>query len=263
MPKIVNKGWSKSQIYNLLEDKVNEFNQTSFIELDPISVPHLFTKKEDIEIAGFFAASFAWGQRTTIINKSKELMNLMEMQPHDFVLNHSDKDLKSLLKFKHRTFNSDDLLFFIESLKNIYNNGGLEKSFSTKKTAKEAIDNFRNTFLKTEHLKRSEKHISSPAGGSAAKRLNMFLRWMVRKDKNGVDFGIWKNIKPSELMCPLDVHSGNIARRLGLLNSQLNNWKSVEELTNNLKKLDKNDPVKYDFALFGLGVNDKEKVWKT
>lgn len=262
MLKKVNKGWSKSQIYNLLESKVNEFNQTSFIELDPISVPHLFTKKEDIEISGFFAASFAWGQRTTIINKSKELMQLMEMQPHDFVLNYSDKDLKTLLKFKHRTFNSDDLLFFMQSLNNIYNNGGLEKTFSTKKTAKEAIDNFRTIFLKTEHLKRSEKHISSPSSGSAAKRLNMFLRWMVRKDRNGVDFGIWKNIKPSELMCPLDVHSGNVARKLGLLNSPQNNWKSVEELTDNLKKFDKNDPIKYDFALFGLGVTDKEKVWK-
>jgi len=262
MLKIVNKAWSKSQIYNLLESKVNEFNQTSFIELDPISVPHLFTKKEDIEIAGFFAASFAWGQRTTIINKSKELMNLMDMQPHDFIINHSDKDLKTLLKFKHRTFNNDDLLFFIQSLKNIYNTGGLEKAFNTKKTTKEAIDNFRTTFFKTEHLKRSEKHVSSPTQGSAAKRLNMFLRWMVRKDENGVDFGIWKNIKAAELMCPLDVHSGNVARKLGLLNSQANNWKSVEELTNNLKRFDKSDPVKYDFALFGLGVNDKEKLWK-
>src|SRR6188472_3798061 len=229
-----------------LDSKVKEYNKPSFIKDDPISVPHLFTKKQDIEIAGFFAAVFAWGNRTTIIGKSKELMQRMDNSPYPFIKDHSAKDLKKLKGFKHRTFNEDDLYYFIEFLHQHYSkHDSLEFAF------------FPISDLDTEHLKRTEKHISSPLQKSTCKRLNMFLRWMVRTDNKGVDFGLWKNISPSKLICPIDVHVARVSKKLGLLKRKQVDWLAAIELTDALRKLDKNDPVKYDFALFNLGVIEK------
>ncbi|CAG0981970.1 hypothetical protein FLAV_01818 [Flavobacteriales bacterium] len=246
---------NEQDLYQLLEDKYDQYNRKRFIETDPISVPHLFSKKEDIEIAGFFAATLAWGQRSTIIKNTKKLMQYMDMTPYDFILNHSKPELKPFQKFVHRTFNAQDTLFFIHSLKNIYtHHKGLENAFSlTNGSIPEKINHFRNLFLIKKLESRTAKHISNPLIGSAAKRINMYLRWMVRNDKRGVDFGLWKKIKPSELFCPLDVHSGRVARKLGLLHTKQNNWKAVEELTLKLKTFHPNDPIRYDFALFGLG----------
>jgi uncharacterized protein (TIGR02757 family) len=253
---VMKKG-KREELLHLLNEKVNLYNQPSFIPNDPICIPHLFAKQQDIEIAGFFAAIFAWGSRTTIINKSKELMQLMNMQPHTFVLHHSAKELKRLMNFKHRTFTADDLLYFIEFLKQHYtNHDSLETAFFPNKemSVEEGLHQFRNTFFMYEHLKRTEKHISSPIQQSTCKRLNMFLRWMVRNDNKGVDFGIWKNISPAQLICPLDVHVSRVARQLGLLQRKQNDWEAALELTANLCTLDKHDPVKYDFALFSIGV---------
>ena len=247
-----------------LNKKVDEYDQPFFIEADPICIPHLFSKKQDIEIAGFFAAIFAWGNRTTIINKSKELMQMMDNAPHEFCLNHSDRDLKKLLTFKHRTFNPTDLYYFIEFFKFHYGtNSSLETAFtrSMKKrdaTVENALNGFYNYFFSLEHVpKRTLKHIASPAKKATCKRLCMYLRWMVRQDKNGVDFGIWKNISPSQLIVPLDVHVARVARHFKLLNRQATDWQAALELTDAIKKLDKNDPAKYDFALFALGVLEK------
>jgi len=237
-----------------LEEKVRQYNQSYFIKEDPISVPHLFSRKEDIEIAGFLAATIAWGNRKTIIKNARELLRMMDDAPFDFITGFSENDLKPFLPFVHRTFNGDDCICFLHALKNIYlNHSGLESAFSGN-DVKHAIINFRDVFFETPHLKRTEKHVANPDKKSSAKRINMFLRWMVRDDGRGVDFGIWKNLKPSMLMCPLDVHSGNVSRKLGLLARKQNDWQAVEELTANLRILDKTDPVKYDFALFGLGV---------
>ncbi len=241
-----------------LDEKVVLYNQSKFIESDPIQIPHRFDLKEDIEISGFLAATLAWGNRKMIINKLNDLMNSMGNSPFDFVMNYSDEEFEKIESFKHRTLNSVDLDFYLKSLRNIYeNHGGLETAFHFENSDQDtlnAIEYFRSIFLETSHQIRSEKHLSSPAKNSAAKRLNMFLRWMVRKDHQGVDFGIWKNISPSQLVCPLDVHSGNVARKLGILTRNQNDWKAATELQLNLKKMDPEDPVKYDFALFGLGV---------
>ena len=241
-----------------LDEKVILYNRPEFIESDPIQVPHRFSQKEDIEISAFFAATFAWGNRKMIINKLNDLMNRMGNSPFDFVMNYSDDEFEKIESFKHRTLNSKDLDFYLKSIHNIYkNHGGLEKSFQFQKEETDsfhAIERFRKLFLEVPHEQRSEKHLSSPAKNSAAKRLNMFLRWLIRSDNQGVDFGIWKNISPSQLVCPLDVHSGNVARKLGILTRSQNDWKAASELNLNLKKLDSEDPVKYDFALFGLGV---------
>ncbi len=248
-----------SEIKELLDEKYFQFNNTSFIETDPISIPHQFSKKEDIEIASLLVATIAWGQRTSIINNGNKLMRLMNDEPHDFILNFSKKDAARFEGFVHRTFNSTDCVFFLNSLKHIYTkHGGLEAAFSTDFSSKEtdvknAITNFRALFLNTEHQSRSEKHISNPSAKSSAKRLCMFLRWMVRKDKHGVDFGIWKSIKSSQLCLPLDLHTGNVSRKLCLLNRTQNDWQAVEEITSVLRTFDKNDPIKYDFSLFGLG----------
>ncbi len=244
------------ELKSFLDDKVEQFNTPHFIQDDPISIPHLFTLKEDIEIIGFLVATIAWGKRQMIIKNSHQLVDIMGGQPYDFILNASKNDLKDL-KFVHRTFNSIDLNFFIRSLQNIYQSGSsLEKEFSkTKQPVSYKIANFRTLFLSIPHEKRSEKHISNPLKNSSAKRLNMYLRWMVRQDKKGVDFGVWKSIHPSELYCPLDVHTGNIARQLGLITRKANDWKALEELMIHLRQLDHTDPVKYDFALFGLGVS--------
>lgn len=256
--------FTKKNLYEFLEEKHDLYNRSSFIESDPISIPHQFSKKEDIEISALLTATIAWGQRPTIIRNAKQLMELMGNSPHEFILNFKNNDLKRFKKFKHRTFNGVDCVYFIKALQNIYkNHNGLEKIFNFSNwrekggEAKATITNFRNVFFELPHPDRTQKHISNPTEGSAAKRINMFLRWMVRKDKRGVDFGIWKNLRPSQLSCPLDVHSGNVARKLGLLTRKQSDWKAVEELTNKLKEFDANDPVKYDFALFGLGVFEK------
>ncbi|MDX9907719.1 MAG: TIGR02757 family protein [Bacteroidales bacterium] len=247
-------------IKELLDYKVDFYNRPEFIESDPVSIPHLFSLKEDIEIAGFLTATFAWGQRRTIISKSRELMKAMDFSPYDFVLNATEKDLDSLRSFRHRTFNNEDAGFFISSLQNIYrNHEGLEAAFGNINGGpiKERIGNFRRLFFSIPHPVHCSKHVSDPTAGSPAKRLNMFLRWMVRNDDRGVDFGIWKTISSSDLMCPLDIHSGNTARKLYLIRRKQNDWKALEELMANLQRFDPSDPVKYDYALFGLGVFEK------
>lgn len=248
-----------TELYEFLEEKHNQYNHLSFIESDPISIPHIFSRKEDIEISGFLTATISWGRRPMIIKNAYSLIERMDFNPYDFILNYHEVDLKAFKAFKHRTLNGDDCIFFLRSLKNIYqDHGGLEnvfiKSNDCSGNIKESIINFRKIFLEPTHPKRVEKHISNPVANSAAKRINMFLRWMVRKDKYGVDFGIWNKIRMSDLICPLDVHSGNVARKLGLLNRRQNDWKAAVELTNKLKEFDNNDPVKYDYALFGLGI---------
>lgn len=247
---------NRQEIYQLLEEKHDQFNRKQFIESDPISIPHLFTKKKDIEIAGFLSATIAWGERKTIINNAKKLVELMDLSPYDFVLHHSKKELKRFEDFKHRTFNCIDTAYFIEALKNIYqNHNGLEMVFAKHQHDMQTnISNFKKIFFEIDHPLRTTKHVSDPLKNSSAKRINMFLRWMVRQDNRGVDFGIWKNIAPKHLMMPLDVHTGNVGRKLGLLKRKQNDWKAVEELTSNLSKFDQTDPVKYDFSLFGLGV---------
>jgi len=251
---------NKAELQEILDEKFYKFNRQKFIETDPIQIPKLFSEKENIEISGFLSATIAWGNRKMIIRNSYRLIELMDNNPHDFIINHKNKDLDVFDNFVHRTFNSEDCKFFIKSLKNIYlKHNGLENifinSFKKHNNIKETLANFRKIFFEIEHLHRTEKHLANVEKGSAAKRINMFLRWMVRKDKHGVDFGIW-DIPTSELMMPLDVHSGNVSRKLGLLNRKQNDWKAVEELTNKLKQFDKKDPVKYDFALFGMGVFD-------
>lgn len=246
---------------DIADEAVLRYNQPHFIEDDPILIPHLFSKKEDIEIAGFFSATIAWGQRKTILANARKLTQLMDNAPHDFILNHSDEDLKPFVGFVHRTFQTDDLLYFIHSLKNIYSTyGGLEgiftKGFAETQQMNSAVSFARNIFFNQEHLKRTQKHFSDPLNGSAAKRIHMYLRWMVRKDNAGVDFGLWNNIPSSALMPPLDVHSGRVARNWKLLHRHLDDRKAVEELQSALKNWDDVDPIKYDFALYGLGVHE-------
>ncbi|MEP6699920.1 MAG: TIGR02757 family protein [Bacteroidota bacterium] len=245
---------------DFLNEKVDLYNQPSFISGDPVCIPHLFTKKQDIEIAGFFAAIFAWGNRTSIIQKSRELMDLMGNSPYYFCLDHTVIQLKNLSLFKHRTFNITDLLYFLEFLKYHYNNHqSLETAFTMHgNSVEEMLTGFHHYFFSLEHIaERTRKHIATPERKSSCKRLNMFLRWMVRKDNKGVDFGIWNNISPSQLICPVDLHVARVARRLKILNKKQNDWQAAVELTEYLRTLDSEDPVKYDFALFGLGVMEK------
>ncbi|GGG45873.1 TIGR02757 family protein [Bizionia arctica] len=249
---------NKTELKEFLDAKVIQYNRPDFIESDPIQIPHLFNKKEDIEIAGFLTATIAWGNRKSIINNAKKMMALMDQSPYDFVINHQEQDLEALLPFVHRTFNGTDFITFIKSLQHIYNqHQGLESVFIEgikNDSLQNSIHHFKKVFFEIDHLPRTQKHVSDPLKNSAAKRINMYLRWMVRTDNTGVDFGIWNNIKPSQLSCPLDVHSGNVARKLGLLTRKQNDGKALAELDKALRKLDSNDPVKYDFALFGLGV---------
>lgn len=247
-----------AELKEFLDEKYELYNRPRFIESDPISVPHRFTKKEDIEIAAFFAAILAWGQRPTIIRNATRLMDMMDNAPYEFIIGSTKSDYTVFSGFAHRTFNGDDAVYFIQSLQHIYTKkGGLEKTFYPAPIVapdmREGLKNFRKLFLH-KPTNRSGKHIADVTKNASAKRLNMFLRWMVRNDKRGVDFGLWKSISPALLYCPLDLHSGRVARRLGLLKRTQSDWKAVEELTQNLRKLDKKDPVKYDFALFGLGV---------
>ena len=242
---------------DFLDEKVNLYNNPNFIETDPIQIPHLFTLKEDIEIAGFLIATIAWGNRKSIINNGQRLMEIMGNSPYDFIMEFSENQNHLLSGFVHRTFNEVDLIYFIKSLQNIYtHHNGLEAIFShytREHSVQMAIHNFKNIFFELPHQIRTKKHISDPLKNSAAKRINMFLRWMVRNDNRGVDFGIWKKIPPSLLSCPLDVHSGNVARKLQLILRKQNDAKTVVELDKTLRDLDPLDPVKYDFALFGLG----------
>ncbi|MBP1617161.1 MAG: hypothetical protein H6Q14_988 [Bacteroidetes bacterium] len=252
------------ELKQFLDNKVEQYNTLSFIESDPVFVPHCFEKKQDIEIMGLFASIFAWGQRKTIISKSLELAKRMDGKPFDFVKNHSENDLKSLLGFKHRTFNDMDLLYSIDFLHRHYNQfDSLETAFFYEPdvSVESALIHFRNYFFDSEDAPmRTRKHVSSPAQKSACKRLNMFLRWMVRRDDKGVDFGIWQNVKPSALICPLDLHVDRTARMLGLLNRNKSDWFAAEELTGNLKTFDEEDPVKYDFALFGVSIEEKCEI---
>lgn len=249
---------TSAELKDFLDTKVNQYNNPKFIESDPIQVPHQFSKKQDIEIAGFLTATIAWGNRKSIIKNAKRMMELLDSAPYDFVMHHQDNDLEKLKSFVHRTFNGNDFIQFIKCLKYIYKNyGGLESVFlkyAEDNSLQTSISKFKAAFFEIEHLKRTQKHVSDPLKNSAAKRLNMYLRWMIRNDNTGVDFGIWKSLSPSQLSCPLDVHSGNVARKLGLIHRKQNDAKALLGLDIALRKLDPIDPVKYDFALFGLGV---------
>jgi len=248
---------------SFLDSKVALYNQPSFIGKDPISIPHSFTTKQDIEIAGLFAAILAWGNRTTIINNCRKLMRWMDDQPYDFIVHHKDTDLKPFVGFAHRTFNTTDLLYLISFLQYHYSNyNSLEDAFVpdrkyNRETVEHALVHFHNYFFSIEHPERTKKHIATPDRNSACKRLNMYLRWMVRSDKQGVDFGIWKKIKSPQLICPLDVHVARVAQRLGLLENIKSNWHNAMHLTSQLRLLNPDDPAVYDYALFGLGVGDR------
>ena len=247
---------------SFLNSKVDQFNQPGFIELDPVSIPHQFKKKQDIEISGLIAAVLAWGQRVTIISKAKDFLNRMDNSPHDFLLNHKSSDLRLFKDYRHRTFNETDALYFVEFLSQYYKqNKSLETAFGILPTDEhigKGLENFHRLFFSLEDFpKRTKKHISTPERKSACKRMNMYLRWMVRNDNKGVDFGIWKDISPSQLICPCDLHVERVARKLKLITRKQLDWQAALELTSNLKKLDELDPVKYDFALFGLGIFEK------
>ena len=251
-----------SGIKDFLDEKAGKYNHRDFIKSDPIQIPHQFTDIFDIEISAFFASSIAWGQRPVIIKNAQKLMALMDYAPFEFIMGYAERDLTRFHYFKHRTFQGEDCIYFIRSLRNIYSKhtslGSLfESLYEKKKEIFQVLADFREVFFEVEHQERTKKHISNVLKGATAKRLNMFLRWMVRSDNKGVDFGIWSGIPSSALYLPLDLHTGNIARKLGLLNRKQNDWKAVEEITSVLRNFDPEDPVKYDFALFGLGIFEK------
>lgn len=254
----------KAEVHKLLEQKFQQFNRLAFIEEDPIRIPHQFKDPANKEIMGFWVAILSWGQRKTILNKAQELIDLMDGNPHQFILGFEEKDLKRFERFKHRTFQYPDTLYFLHFFQQHYQrHESLESAFtqqlsSTDTNVENALNQFHQYFFDSEWvLQRTKKHISRPASQSACKRINMFLRWMVRKDEQGVDFGLWKNIQPSQLVCPLDVHVQRQAELLGLIPPAPASWKLAVSLTESLKELDPTDPVKYDFALFGLGIESK------
>lgn len=255
----MNKRVIDSEIKAFLEEKVRQYNNPNFIELDPISVPHRYSQKEDIEIAGFLVATISWGNRKIIVKNGHRMLDLLGDSPYDFVMSHNKQQLERLEGFVHRTFNYNDFKYFIKALRNLYvNHGGMENVFNlyaNTDSLQPAIHQFKRIFFEIPHPARMTKHIGDPLERSAAKKMNMLLRWLIRKDNKGVDFGLWKSINASQLSCPLDVHSGNIARKLGLLKRTQNDALAVEQLDNSLRILDKEDPVKYDFALFGLGIS--------
>ncbi|GHA61136.1 TIGR02757 family protein [Pontibacter akesuensis] len=252
-----------TSIKALLDDRVEKYNQPDFIPNDPVSIPHRFTKKQDIEISGFFAAILAWGQRKTIINNCLKLMDLMDNAPHEFILYHQEQDLTRFLGFKHRTFNDTDLLYLLHFFRWYYSQyDSLETAFTGNQlklqTQQARLEHFHNLVFSLEDApQRTRKHVATPARKSACKRLNMYLRWMVRQDKGGVDFGIWEQMPMRDLICPCDVHVERVARRLGLITRTGMDWLTAEELTAHLRVFDPADPVKYDYALFGLGVEEK------
>ena len=249
------------ELKEFLDLKANQYQSQDFISADPIQIPHRFTKKEDVEIAGFLAATIAWGNRTSIIKNANEMMKLMDEAPFDFIVNHQTSDLDVFDGFVHRTFNATDLKYFVQAIKNLYvNKGGLEFCITqhvSKMPLQTALHHFKNDFFEIPHELRTEKHLADPLKGSAAKRINMYLRWMVRPNTSGVDFGLWKSMHPRNLSCPLDLHSGTVARKLGILNRKQNDAKALLELDKQLRIMDSEDPVKYDFALFGLGAFEK------
>lgn len=250
---------TESELREFLDQKADLYNNPNFIETDPIQIPHQFSSKKDIEISGFITSTIAWGNRKMIINNANKMMDIMGNSPYDFVMNY-DKSNPQIDVFVHRTFNGIDLNYFLLALRHIYEkHGDLEQVFipQPQQDLQAKISDFKRIFFEINHPIRTQKHVSDPMKGSAAKRINMFLRWMVRNDNKGVDFGIWPHISPAQLSCPLDVHSGNVARKLGLLTRKQNDAKALKELDANLLKFDPNDPVKYDFALFGLGVFEK------
>lgn len=251
----------KAEIKSFLEEKAKRYESLDFIAVDPIKIPHQFSQKEDIEISGFLAATIAWGNRKSIINNAQKMMELMDYSPFQFILHHQEKDLKRFDGFVHRTFNADDLRYFIRALRHIYTkHQGLEQLFfkhASPVSLQEGIHHFKQVFFSLPHEKRTQKHVSDPLKGSAAKRINMFLRWMVRPNKRGVDFGLWTSLHPRQLSCPLDVHTGNVARKLNLIKRKQNDGKALAELDASLRKIDPEDPVKFDYALFGLGVFEK------
>ncbi len=255
------KNLTKPELKEFLDEKAAFYEQPKFIETDPIQIPHLYTKKEDIEISGFLTATISWGNRKSILTNAHKLMALLDNNPYDFIMNHSQNDLQTLEGFVHRTFNHIDLTYFVQGLRYIYTKYKDMESFylqfSEEENFQNAIHHFKQEFFAPAHPIRTEKHISDPYKNSAAKRINMFLRWMVRDAKAGVDLGIWDRLSPSQLSCPLDVHSGNVARKLGVLKRKQNDGKALSELDNQLRLLDSKDPVKYDYALFGLGVFEK------
>ncbi|MGA2405474.1 MAG: TIGR02757 family protein [Bacteroidales bacterium] len=255
-------GIPATEIKAFLEEKFLQYNNPSFIECDPISIPHSFPDSRDREISGFLTAAIAWGRRDLILRSSRLMLELMDNSPYEFIMTANESELLRLSGFVHRTFNGTDCLYFIRGLRHIYSDfNSMEdvilQGMKTSGSIKEGLSHMRLIFFSLPHASRNEKHFADVMGGAAGKRLNMFLRWMVRKDSFGVDFGIWKKIDPAKLYIPLDLHSGNTARRLGLLTRKMNDWKAVEELTDVLREFDPSDPVKYDFALFGLGVNEK------
>jgi len=254
------------QLKKLLNQKARQYNQKGFIVKDPIVIPHRFSKLQDIEISGFFAAILAWGNRTTIINSTNKIMAWMDEAPYQFMVQHQESDLKKMMTFAHRTFNATDLFYFIEFFKFHYSiHNSLEDAFVSEHKYKEenveqALIHFHNYFFSLPDFpERTRKHIATPARKSACKRLNMYLRWMVRKDKLGVDFGLWKKINPSQLICPLDVHVANVAHRFGLLPNTNSHWQNAVALTEQLKSLNEKDPALYDYALFGLGAEERFK----
>ncbi len=243
-----------------LEFLYEKYNNTSFIELDPISIPHKFSTKEDIEIAGFLASIIAWGNRKMIVRNANKMMDLMWGEPHKFIMNFAEEDLIPFSTFVHRTFNYEDFICFVRALRNIYKNYGslgdfFENNYLQTSDIRIVMSRFRNVFFEGIDSQRSYKHLSNIDKKAACKRLCMMLRWFVRQDNMGVDFGIWKQIPSSALYLPLDIHSGNVGREFGLLERKQNDWKAVEEITTRLREFDANDPVKYDYSLFGLGVN--------
>ncbi len=249
-------------IKSFLNEKYEKYNTPVFIETDPVQIPHMFTRLEDIEISAFLTATIAWGKREMIIKNAKQLCLFMDDAPYDFIINAVPKDFERFRKFKHRTFNGDDCVFFLKALQRIYRmhknlKSTFEPLYIKNQNIEDSISDFRSVFFQTQHLQRSEKHFSNIVKNSAAKRINLFLRWMVRKDKSKIDFGLWEKIPASALYLPLDVHTGNVTRKLGLLQRKQNDWKAVQEVTAYLKILDANDPVKYDYALFGLGIFEK------
>lgn len=253
---------NKIELKNFLDEKFEKYNHPSFIDSDPVQIPHLFSGTEDIEISAFLTSTIAWGKREMIIKNATMLCEKMNFTPYDFIINAGTKDFEKFRNFKHRTFNGDDCIFFLKSLQKIYiNHNGLKQIFENAylKTGKieDAIFQFRQLFFSPAHPSRTEKHISDITKNSAAKRINLFLRWMIRKDKCNIDFGLWDKIPSSKLYLPLDVHAGNVSRKLGLLHRNQNDWKAVLEITEALRKFDENDPVKYDYALFGLGIFEK------
>jgi len=249
------------ELKEFLDQKSDQYNQPGFIEHDPISIPHAFSKRQDIEIAGLFAAVLAWGQRITIVRKCKELLTRMDNDPYQFILHHTERDLRTFEDFKHRTFNTTDTLYFITFLRWFYgHHASLEEAFKVPvedETIERGLINFHDVFFSlTDHPNRTKKHVATPERNSACKRLNMYLRWMVRKDTRGVDFGLWNKISPSQLICPCDLHVDRVARKLKLIRRKQTDWQTAIELTSNLHTLDPVDPVKYDFALFGLGMEE-------